>query len=530
MSCGKDAHISYNCPSKFSVISNPEPCNNQTIDELPQTLPIFHPTFHSEAESPFTLDSTTTYVDESPNVFNPPSQPHVYPCEFCGNDAYYGHYCTPQAPFTYPEPYQIEDFSEFNEEFSSIDDDSFFIDDIDYVEASPFDSELVSSEVMEIVIPKVGGIDNDILLTIQDDILREKLLNINLLIAKIKALNDNPTPSFDFMTKSSSTSLNSLLEETNTCDNSLPEFETFCFDVEEISSDSTIYFSNSLLEEFTDELALITYPPDYDDNLQFDIESDLKEIEFMLYQDKDSSLKDSIDQTDLANLIIFWRRCRREGCNALSEKLPDLDSTKDLHPLFHYNPLSGSTTYFSNSWLKEFANELPPEYNDNLQFYIESDLKEIEFLLYQDKDPSIKDSIDQKGLANLVDIFVDPIPEMIFPGLMLCPQPTTRIRYLTQVSSFKKNLLKSSLVLAISNACLVLEDFDPPFYEPLFFKEVPKSNMLLPFSSENEEKIFKPGIHTFEKVKEYQEKDKIRSKPDKKEKRGEAEKSQKQLQ
>nr|GFA42697.1 hypothetical protein [Tanacetum cinerariifolium] len=59
--------------------------------------------------------------------------------------------------------YQIEDFSESNEEFSSIDDDSFSIDDIDYVEASPPDSEIVSSEVMEIVIPEVGGIDDDIL-------------------------------------------------------------------------------------------------------------------------------------------------------------------------------------------------------------------------------------------------------------------------------------------------------------------------------------------------------------------------------
>nr|GFB28829.1 hypothetical protein [Tanacetum cinerariifolium] len=41
---------------------------------------------------------------------------------------------------------QFEDFSESNKEFSSIDDDSFSIDDIDYVEASPPDSELVSSE------------------------------------------------------------------------------------------------------------------------------------------------------------------------------------------------------------------------------------------------------------------------------------------------------------------------------------------------------------------------------------------------
>ncbi|GKB54968.1 hypothetical protein Tco_0905721 [Tanacetum coccineum] len=55
-------------------------------------------------------------------------------------------------------------------------------------------------EVVEIVIPEVGGIDTDILLTIKDDILHEKLLNVNLLIAKIEALKDNPTPSSDFVT------------------------------------------------------------------------------------------------------------------------------------------------------------------------------------------------------------------------------------------------------------------------------------------------------------------------------------------
>nr|GEV16379.1 hypothetical protein [Tanacetum cinerariifolium] len=93
-------------------------------------------------------------------------------------------------------------------------------------------------------------IDNDILLTIKDDILREKLLNVNLFIAKIEALNDNPTPSSDFMTKSSSTSLNSLLEETNTFDNSLTEFETFCFDVEEINSGSTTTRSDISLPEY----------------------------------------------------------------------------------------------------------------------------------------------------------------------------------------------------------------------------------------------------------------------------------------
>nr|GEV75024.1 hypothetical protein [Tanacetum cinerariifolium] len=145
---------------------------------------------------------------------------------------------------------QFEDFSESNDEFSLIDDDSFSIDNIDYVEASPPDSELVSSEVMEIVILEVGGIDDDILLTIKDDILREKLLNVNLIIAKIEALNANPTSSSDFKTKSSSTSLNSLLVETNTFDNSLSEYETFCFDVEEISSGSTTTHSDISFPEY----------------------------------------------------------------------------------------------------------------------------------------------------------------------------------------------------------------------------------------------------------------------------------------
>nr|GFB79789.1 hypothetical protein [Tanacetum cinerariifolium] len=193
---------------------------------------------------------------------------------------------------------QFEDFSESNDEFSSPNDDSFFIDNIDYVEASPPDSELVSSQVMEIVIPEVGGIDDDILLTIKDDILREKLLNVNLLIAKIEALNANPTPSSDFKTKSPSTSLNSLLEDTNTSDNSLLEFETFCFDVEEISSGSTTTHSDSSFYasfifdlsfnpfppadrsdfyEFSDELIPFISPPEYDCFL-FKVEPNLRDF------------------------------------------------------------------------------------------------------------------------------------------------------------------------------------------------------------------------------------------------------------
>nr|GEZ46643.1 hypothetical protein [Tanacetum cinerariifolium] len=41
-----------------------------------------------------------------------------------------------------------------------------------------------------------------------------------------------------------------------------------------------------------------------------------------------------------------------------------------------------------------------------------SDLKEIEFLLHQDIDSSLKDSTDQSNLSNPTDNFVDSMPEM----------------------------------------------------------------------------------------------------------------------
>nr|GFB44850.1 hypothetical protein [Tanacetum cinerariifolium] len=107
-----------------------------------------------------------------------------------------------------------------------------------------------------------------------------------------------------------------------------------------------------------------------------------------------------------------------ERCNFLSEEFPDIDSFNDIHPHFDDNPLSGSTTFSSNSLLEEFTDELalityPSDYDDNLKCDIESDLIEIEFFLYQGKDSDLKDSIDQTNLANLDDLFVDPTPEML---------------------------------------------------------------------------------------------------------------------
>ncbi|GKC21311.1 hypothetical protein Tco_1023461 [Tanacetum coccineum] len=141
---------------------------------------------------------------------------------------------------------QFKSFSDFNDDSTLIDDDSFSIDDIDYVDASPPDSELVSLEVVENVAPEDGEIDTDILL-IKDDFLLKKLLKINLLIAKIESLNADPTPSSDFVLKSPIPveDGDSFLENFETT----PELETFKFDIEEKNSGSTTIHANISLPD-----------------------------------------------------------------------------------------------------------------------------------------------------------------------------------------------------------------------------------------------------------------------------------------
>nr|GEU66055.1 hypothetical protein [Tanacetum cinerariifolium] len=377
-SCGKGAHIGYNCPQKVPIISNPEPCNQTMNNEPPQTLPSFDPTCYSKKDNSLPCVLKPKFVDKSPNVFNPTPQPPIYSCEFCESNAQYGHYCTPQVSFIYPEtgysqdfnfpqnfhdfqqqylccdqcggPYETfqcqqvelveyintpgwnrpafynngdDDYVDYtiaitpvlsteepdnslsmgdehldtilatesdevikssiedlvpipsesegitdtmcdvhlvnnptpleakdhfevvinsNDDYSSSDDDSLYYENIEYVEASPHDSELVSLEAKKIDIPEYEEI--------KDDNLQEKLLKVNLLIAKIEALKDNSTPSSEFLTKSSSTSPKSVLEETNTFDDSLFEFENFCFDLEEINSGSTTTPSDISLSEY----------------------------------------------------------------------------------------------------------------------------------------------------------------------------------------------------------------------------------------------------------------------------------------
>ncbi|GJZ40435.1 hypothetical protein Tco_0586998 [Tanacetum coccineum] len=118
-------------------------------------------------------------------------------------------------------------------------DDSTYVKNIEYVNASTpprwLRRQLRGGEIGD---PKLK-IDDDILLTIKDDILREKLLNVNLLIAKIDALRDNPTPSSEFPPADRSDLNHEEFADELTHIMSLPELECFKFKIEPDPGDLT---------------------------------------------------------------------------------------------------------------------------------------------------------------------------------------------------------------------------------------------------------------------------------------------------
>nr|GFA76695.1 hypothetical protein [Tanacetum cinerariifolium] len=193
--------------------------------------------------------------------------------------------------------YHFEIVINSNDDYSSSDDDYLYNENIEYVEASPHDSELVSLGVAKIVILEDEEIEDDVGgHPTSTGVVRVGPIKLcfNKLAPSVgpeptTTLKDNPTPSSEFLTMSSSTSPISFLEKTNTFDDSLPELENFCFDLEEISSGSTTTHSDISLseydsfifnlsndqfpptdrsdfthEEFADKLAHIISPPEYD--------------------------------------------------------------------------------------------------------------------------------------------------------------------------------------------------------------------------------------------------------------------------
>ncbi|GJT74333.1 hypothetical protein Tco_1041058 [Tanacetum coccineum] len=119
---GPGAHIGYNCPPQIPIISNPEPCYNQNLNEILQNLQSLQQQclfgtcqqcgcneydgvcFYCTVGNGTSINFSTPYSsNDSPSVANHPPQPQYVPysCELCGNDSHYGYDCPPQVPFVY---------------------------------------------------------------------------------------------------------------------------------------------------------------------------------------------------------------------------------------------------------------------------------------------------------------------------------------------------------------------------------------------------------------------------------------------
>nr|GEU52275.1 hypothetical protein [Tanacetum cinerariifolium] len=250
-----------------------------------------------------------------------------------------------------------------------------------------------------------------------------------------------------------------------------------------LSGNTTSSSPDHLLEEFANELTLITFPPRNDD-LFFDIESDLREIEYLLNHDPtkeiDSILNDSVDESNLVdpnNYLVDTILEMFTDEHTLDYSSPPLydDVDDDLVELESDNddvyddPFDSKEDKIKES--KLLINELdPPRSSDFLPF------TECDSVLYEDFfEVDVLPSTNNEG-------------KVFNPGLLIHENLFEVTIRVTPDKNVKK--------ISISNASLIVEDFNHSLCELPFHKEVPGFETLLSFSSENEEKVFKPGILT----------------------------------
>nr|GEV08235.1 putative ribonuclease H-like domain-containing protein [Tanacetum cinerariifolium] len=162
----------------------------------------------------------------------------------------------------------------------SVYDDDF--EDIEYIEASLSDpkiasvEEIVSVEEENVVQQEEEEVDFEDISQIQYIVLRKKLLSIICLISNIESLNDNSTP--DHV-------LNSFESDNSLLDNFSPEFETFYDHLEETRSGKATHADNSL--------------PEYD-SFCFEIEPDQERLINLMKNDiSDLSNNSLLEKVDL---------------------------------------------------------------------------------------------------------------------------------------------------------------------------------------------------------------------------------------
>ncbi|GKD77012.1 hypothetical protein Tco_1339633 [Tanacetum coccineum] len=247
----------------------------------------------------------------------------------------------------------FEIFFDFNNDCTSSDDDSF--EDIDYVEASPPDSELVNLE------------------EVKDDILHEKLLNINLLIACDLPSSDDFSP-ISIFEKKSVTFSNHLFDSnddfTSSDDESLSDEDVpedvkiysnplFEFDDEYISSDVNPLF-DEVLEDIEcndyydfnlDESTFLVTP--LSDSNEDECLTPVDKIKFLPHPDPSISIK--ILYNAPIDDVIFDPGGDIDEINAFL----DIDISTDIEDIYHDS--EGDILYLENLLSDDTTLSLPPK-------------------------------------------------------------------------------------------------------------------------------------------------------------------------
>ncbi|GKB03338.1 hypothetical protein Tco_0831427 [Tanacetum coccineum] len=239
--------------------------------------------------------------------------------------------------------------------------------------------------------------------------------------------------------------------------------------------------SNLIWEEFKAYLVSDSFPSGNDD-FPFDIESDLREIEYLLNHDPtketDSILEDSVDEGN-----------HTDPNNDLVDTIPEMFT--DEHTLDYSSPPLYDDV---DDDLVELESDNDDVYDDPFDSK-EDKIKEFKLLIDELDPPRSSyflpspeyDSVLYEDFSE-----VDALPstnnenKVFIPGILIYENLFEVTIRVTPDKNEKK--------LSISNASLILKDFNPPLYELPFHKEVPGSETLFSFSSKNEEKLFNPGI------------------------------------
>nr|GEV81666.1 hypothetical protein [Tanacetum cinerariifolium] len=233
-----------------------------------------------------------------------------------------------------------------------------------------------------------------------------------------------------------------------------------------LSSSTTSSSPDHSLEEFVDELAHITFPLGNDD-LSFDIESDLREIEYLLNhdptKDMDFILEHLVDEDNLA-----------DPNDNLSDNIPEMFT--DEHTLDYSSP------------------PIYDDFDDDL-FELESDNDDVYDDSFDSKEEKIKESkllIDELDLPRSSDFLSSPEYDSFlfedFSEVGALPSTVNEKKVFNLGILIHENLsevtvqatpVKNVKKISISHASLILEDFDPPLYELPFQKEVPRISQIL---------------------------------------------------